>query len=303
MTVTTSSPKPASEPFDVRRWLKPALAVALLLVSAGVLYRHVVVKLVHDWATDGNYSHGFLIVPLSLWLTWERRDKLAALPRRPSVLGLFIVLASIAVLTLGTLGAELFLTRISIIGVVAGAIVFIGGWSYLRALTFPVAFLLLMVPLPALIFNQIAFPLQLIASQAGELGLIAMNIPVLREGNVIVLAHTKLEVVEACSGIRSLVSLLTLGIIYGYFVDQRMSVRLAIVASTVPVAIIANGLRIAGTGIAAQYYGPSVAEGFFHEFSGWVVFIVAFAAILGVRQAVIYSIAAAGRLRMGSATV
>ena len=303
MTVTTSSPDRPTAPPDYRAWLKPAVALCLLLVSAGVLYRHVVVKLVHDWATDGNYSHGFLIVPLSLWLTWERRAALAALPRHPSMLGLGIVLASIGVLTLGTLGAELFLTRISIIGVIAGAIVFVAGWPYLRALAFPVAFLLLMVPLPAIIFNQIAFPLQLIASQAGEFGLVAMNIPVLREGNVIVLAHTKLEVVEACSGIRSLVSLLTLGIIYGYFVDQRTSVRLAIVASTVPVAIVANGLRIAGTGIAAQYYGPAVAEGFFHEFSGWVVFVVAFAAILGVRQVVTYSITAAGRLRMGSVEV
>ncbi|MEQ1573024.1 MAG: exosortase A [Vicinamibacterales bacterium] len=302
MTVTNDSDIVPAAPATGRAWLTPAVYAGLLLVSAAVLYRDVAVKLVHDWATDGNYSHGFLIIPVSLFLTWERRQALRALPRHPHILGLGIVLASIAVLTLGTLGAELFLTRVSIIGVVIGTIVFLFGWQYLRALAFPVGFLLLMVPLPALIFNQIAFPLQLIASQAGELGLSAMHIPVLREGNVIVLAHTTLEVVEACSGIRSLVSLLTLGIIYGYFVDKRMSVRLAIVASTVPVAIVANGMRIAGTGIAAHYYGPEAAEGFFHEFSGWVVFVVAFAAILGVKQVITYTIGAAARLRMRSAT-
>src|SRR5207244_8827893 len=117
----------------------------------------------------------------------------------------------------------------------------------------------------------------------------------------IVLAHTKLEVVEACSGIRSLVSLITLGIVYSYFVDNRLGVRLAIVLSTIPVAIVANGMRIAGTGIAAQYYGPSAAEGFFHEFSGWVVFVVAFASIFAVKHVIVYALDVAGRFRRGGA--
>lgn len=276
----------------------PDLAVpaGLILASFALLYWNVLAKLVHDWATDGNYSHGFLIVPIALYLAWERRATLARLDRRPSGLGLVIVLGSVCVLAAGTLGSELFLTRVSILGLIAGAVVFLFGWRHARALAFPIAFLLLMIPLPALLFNQIAFPLQLLASRAGESVLMMSGVPVLREGNVIILAHTTLEVAEACSGIRSLVSLITLGVVYGYFTDHRISVRVLIALSTIPVAIVANGLRVAGTGIAAQVYGPAAAEGFFHEFSGWVVFVVAFAAIFGVRHLIVAGIGLARRL-------
>jgi exosortase len=277
--------------------LRVAGPVALLLLSFAVLFSHVIVKLVHDWATDDNASHGFLIVPVALYLAWERRDQLTRLERRPSPLGFLIVLGSVAVLAAGTLGSELFLARISMLGVLAGTIVFMCGWSHLRALSFPLAFLLLMIPLPAIIFNQIALPLQLLASRVGEMTLMAFGIPVLREGNVIILAHTTLEVVEACSGIRSLAALITLAIVYGYFTDRRMSVRLAIILSSIPIAVVANALRVAGTGVAAQYYGPGVAEGFFHTFSGWVVFIVAFAAMLGVRAFLVSSIQLVARFR------
>ena len=263
------------------------LAGGALLASFATLYRHVVVKLVHDWATDDNYSHGFLILPLAVYLAWERRPRLAELAPQPSVTGLLIVLASVAVLAAGTLGAELFLTRVSMIGVLAGAIVFLYGWRHLKTLAFPVGFLLLMIPLPALVFNQIAFPLQLLASRAGEMALSVLRIPVLREGNVIVLAHTTLEVAEACSGIRSLVSLLTLGIAYGYFIDPRSWMRVTIALSTIPIAIAANGMRVAGTGIAAHYYGPEAATGFFHTFSGWLVFVFAFAMLFLVMNALL----------------
>ena len=273
-----------------------ALPLAVLLTSFVLLYWRVIVKLVHDWATDDNYSHGFLIVPIALYFAWERRGQLQALERQPSFLGLFIVLASVGVLALGTLGAELFLMRVSMLGVLAGAILFVLGWPALRVLAFPIGFLILMVPLPAIVFNQIALPLQLFASRAGEFVLTMLHIPVLREGNVIVLAHTTLEVAEACSGIRSLVSLITLGVVYGYFSDPRASVRVLIVCSTIPVAILANGLRVAGTGVAAHYFGPAAAEGFFHTFSGWVVFIVAFVAVFGVRGLLVHGIQMAERL-------
>jgi exosortase len=147
--------------------------------------------------------------------------------------------------------------------------------------------LLLMIPIPAIIFNQIAFPLQLLASRFGEVVLRTLEIPVLREGNVITLANTQLEVAEACSGIRSLISLLTLGIVYGYFTDSRFGVRLAIALSTIPVAIVANGLRVAGTGVAAYYYGVQAAQGFFHEFSGWVIFVVSLVMVLLIHRVVL----------------
>jgi exosortase len=170
----------------------------------------------------------------------------------------------------------LFLTRISILGTIAGIILFIYGWNHLRILLLPIAFLVLMIPVPAIIFNQIAFPLQILASRFGEMALLICRIPVLREGNVIILSNTSLEVAEACSGIRSLISLLTLGIVYGYFTDSRLWVRIVLVIGTIPIAIAANGIRVAGTGIAAHFYGEAAAEGFFHSFSGWIIFIAAF---------------------------
>ena len=162
------------------------------------------------------------------------------------------------------------------LGTIAGALLFTYGWNHLKILFFPIAFLLLMIPIPAIIFNQIAFPLQLFASRFGEMALTVLQVPVLREGNVIRLANTSLEVAEACSGIRSLISLLTLGIVYGYFIDSRIWIRLLLAIGTIPIAIAANGIRVAGTGIAAHYYGPEAAQGFFHSFSGWIIFIVAF---------------------------
>ena len=259
----------------------------LAVLGAGAwLYFGVISGLVNDWAHDDNYSHGFLIVPLAAYFAWERRGAIRAAPVLPSKFGLLVVLGSLAMLVAGILGAEFFLSRISIIGTLAGAILFLYGWQHLRILAFPLAFLLLMVPIPAIVFNQIAFPLQLFASRFGVEVMQLFDVPVLREGNVIVLANTKLEVAEACSGIRSLISLLTLGIVYGYFSDSRMWVRVVIAASTIPIAIVANGLRVAGTGVLAHYYGPDAALGFFHTFSGWLVFLAAF----GILFAVVYGL-------------
>lgn len=259
-------------------------AIGLLGGSFLLLYWPVIAKLVHDWSADENYSHGFLIVPLSAYLAWERRDRLRVIPVRGTALGLLLVAGSLLLLVAGVLGAELFITRISMIGMVIGMILFVLGHEHLEALIFPVGLLLLMVPIPAILFNQILFPLQLLASRVGEASLSAAGIPVLREGNVIILANTKLEVAEACSGIRSLVSLLTLAIVYGYFVDPRVGIRTAIALSAIPVAILANGVRVAGTGFAAHYYGPEAAQGFFHTFSGWLVFVVAFVLLVAVMQ-------------------
>jgi exosortase len=254
-------------------------------VAAGsflLLYWPILTRLVQDWAQDDNYSHGFLIVPLALYFVWERRGRLKSLPPAPTAFGLVVVFLGLGLLLAGQLGAELFLTRISIVIVAAGIVLFLLGWRACRVVAFPLAFLLLMIPIPAIIFNQVAFPLQLMASRMGEMILAVFGIPVLREGNLIVLAHTTLEVAEACSGIRSLISLLTLGIVYGYFIDPRGGVRAAIALSTVPIAILTNGARVAGTGLATQYYGAEAALGFFHTFSGWIVFAAAFVMLFGL---------------------
>jgi exosortase A len=259
-------------------------AIGLVLGALLLLYWPVISSLVDAWSTDDNYSHGFFIVPLALYFAWERRDKIIASPQQSSLFGLVVVAGSLFLLVAGLLGAELFLSRVSIIFTLAGAILFLFGWRTLRVLAFPLLFMLLMVPLPAIIFNKIAFPLQLLASHVGEYSVRSLDIPILREGNVLILANAKLEVAEACSGIRSLVSLFTLGIVFGYFVDNRVWVRSFIALSAIPVAILANGLRVASAGVAAHNYGTAGVEGLFHEFSGWVVFVVAFLMMFALQR-------------------
>jgi exosortase len=256
-----------------------ALAAVLLWVYGGVLS-----SLARQWTSDDNYSHGFFVLPLALYFAWQRRDDLRNARLRPSVAGLILLSISLLVLLAGRLGAELFLTRVSLIGVIGGIILFVWGRDHFRMLAFPLAFLILMIPLPAIIFNQIAFPLQLIASRAGETVLSLSGIPVLREGNVLQLPSRSLEVAEACSGIRSLVSLLTLAIVLGYFAERRTGRRVLIALSAVPIAILANAARVAGTGLASELVSPAAAEGFFHTFSGWLMFVVAFFGLLAVQR-------------------
>jgi exosortase len=212
---------------------------------------------------------------------------LAAIPVRPSNWGLVIAIASLALYVAGQVGAELFLSRLSLIGLIAGAILFLFGPGHLRRLAFPVALLLLIIPLPTIVFNRIAFPLQLLASRAGEAVLSATGVPVLREGNVLILPSTTLEVAQACSGIRSLVSLIALAAVLGKLSGLAPGARVTLALLAVPIAIAANAARVAGTGLAAHWIGPRAAQGFFHEFSGWVMFVIAFAALVLAERALV----------------
>ena len=263
-----------------------ALGAGPMAVVAATLavYFPIMASLVRQWASDGNYSHGFLVVPFAIYFGWWQRDALARAPWRPSAGGLLVVAASLLLLVAGLLGAELFLTRVSLIVLLVGSIAWLWGWRHVRVLAFPIAFLLLMIPLPALVFNQLAFPLQLLASRAGAAVLSLAGLPVLREGNVLVLPSRTLEVAEACSGIRSLVSLLTIALILGRLSHRSRSVCAALALLTIPVAIVANAARVAGTGLAAEWIGPWAVEGFFHEFSGWVVFMLSVALLLAAER-------------------
>jgi exosortase len=266
--------------------MKQRPTVIALALGAAVLwlYRGTLSSLVHQWASDDNYSHGFFVAPLALYFAWDRREALARASVRSGAGGALLLGFSLALWMAGLLGAELFLTRVSLVGVIAGLVWFVWGREYLRVLAFPIAFLLLMIPLPAIIFNQIAFPLQLLASRVGETAIAAVGIPVLREGNVLQLPARTLEVAEACSGIRSLVSLLMLAIVLAYFTERRTGARVLIACAAIPIAIVANAVRVAGTGIASEWISPAAAEGFFHAFSGWLMFVVAFVALLGVQR-------------------
>lgn len=197
-----------------------------------------------------------------------------SLPRKPTSWGLLIIIFALSVLILGVMGAELFLSRVSLLLLIAGLAVYFLGWSYLREAFFPWAFLILMIPIPALMLNQITFPLQVLASKVSAGVLPLFGVPALREGNVIILPAMALEVAEACSGIRSLLSLTTLAIIYGYFMETRLWIRIVLALASVPIAVAANSLRIVGTGLLVQYWDPGKGEGFFHLFSGWLIFVV-----------------------------
>ncbi len=292
-TVTVTPENPVAEagvvpakPLGFWEQLKGFGWQGALLVAVFVgLYAPVLLRLVRQWYSDPDYSHGFLVPFLSAYLIWLRRDKLAAVVRRPSNWGLVVVLFSLGVLVLGSLGAELFLTRISMLGTICGLVVYFSGWRLLRALAFPLAFLLFAIPIPSIIYNEIVFPLQFIASRFATGCLEALNLfPIMREGNVLIMPGMRLEVVEACSGIRSLMSLLALAAGYGYLAEKSVAVRWFLFLAMIPLAIVSNGTRVMITALMTNYIGPQAAEGFMHEFSGWVIFVVATALFLGLHS-------------------
>ena len=258
-----------------------ALTGGLLAVLIGVLYRSVLPGWLSDLWVDPNYSHGLLVPFVSAWLVYQRRTELAALIPQPSLGAITIVAAAIVLMAAGLSAAEFFVTRVSLLVLLAGVVAFVLGWAYLRLLALPLAFLLFMVPLPTLVFNAIAIPLQLLASQLAIIGLECIGVPALRDGNVIVLPNTSLEVVEACGGIRSLISLGATSLLFAVVSLRRPVSQLVLVASSIAIAVSMNGARVAGTGVLAYHYGPGMAEGFFHEFSGWVVFVAALGCLAG----------------------
>lgn len=262
------------------------LLAGLLGAAILLLYFPVLSQLVKQWYTDPNYSHGFLVLPFSAYLVWRDRERLRKVESRPSWAGLVLILFSLGLLFVGQIGADLFLSRISLIGVIAGSLLFLHGKPLLKATAFPIFFLALMVPLPTFLYNQVVFPLQLMASQLATSLLELINVvPVLREGNLLILPNYTLQVVEACSGIRSLTSLLALGLAYGYLVERSNAVRVFLVLAMVPVAIVSNAVRVMGTALLTNYFGVQMAEGFLHLFQGWVIFVVSMILLVAIHGA------------------
>jgi exosortase len=267
-----AAPSPAVS--SRRAWVAAVVVLSLVL---GVAYWDIAVGLWRQWETDANYSHGVLVVPLAAYFAWRRRS--AILDARPDAAGLLVICVSLLLYVVGR-AAELFLARLSFVGIVAGCVLYLHGTRTLRVMAFPLAFLLLMIPLPAVVFNQITLPLQLFASHVGAIWLRAAGIPVLRDGNVLELANLRLEVVEACSGIRSLVSLAAFALVLGEWNGYRPWRTAVLTLATVPVAVFANAGRVALTGVASQVWGPAAAEGLLHTVSGALLFVIAVAALL-----------------------
>jgi exosortase len=261
------SPKPVQVP-----WLAIGWFLGLLILS----YGPVLARLVRQWNDDEDMGHGFFVPVIAAYIAWQSRDEFAGKQLRPNYWGLLLVLWAAFQMTLGTLGAELFLARTAFVEAIIGTVLLLGGMQAIRILAFPLFMLCFMIPIPAVIYNQITFPLQLFASQVAAVALELLGVPVLRDGNVLELASQKLSVVEACSGIRSLLSLTFLSLVYGYFFDKRTWMRVALFLSTVPIAIIANAGRVTVTGIMSEM-NPEWAHGTAHTASGWVIFMIALA--------------------------
>ena len=269
---------PTADPFS---WSTIAWVSALL----GVCYAPIILALGRQWYSDPDMGHGFFVPALAGYIAWQQRDSIAGRAPKPNWWGLAIMAWGALQLYIGVLGAELFLSRTSFVITLIGTVLFLGGTEYLRIFSFPLFLLFFMVPIPAIIYNQITFPLQLLASRVAEGTISLLGIPIIREGNVLELPQQKLNVVEACSGIRSLLTLTFLSLIYGYFSEKKTWIRVLLFFSTIPIAIVANASRVTITGIVAQFK-PELAEGLFHEAEGWVIFMVAFA-ILGVFHQVV----------------
>ncbi len=249
-----------------------------------VVYLPVLIPLVQQWETDEDMGHGFFVPVIVAYIVWKKKEELELLTPKVNYWGLLLVVAAGAQLLVATLGAELFLARTAFVLSVFGSVWFLGGTAYLRALIFPLFLLFFMVPIPAVIYNQITFPLQLLASRAAESTLMLCDIPVLREGNVLELSSgQRLQVVEACSGIRSLLSLSFLSLVYGYFFEQNLWVRALLFVANVPIAIVANAGRVTFTGFLTEI-DPEYAKGFFHTASGWVIFMVALVILVVFHQ-------------------
>jgi exosortase len=294
-----------SVPTPRRLWKPLAITFALAFVYASVL-----AKLGHDWWADENYSHGLLIPFVIGYILWMEAPRLRRAPQRASLIwGASLIAFALFALWAGTVGAELFVQRMSLVVMLTGIVIYFWGFRVLQLVLVPLVLLVLAIPIPTIIFNKIAFPLQLFASRCAVWAMRLLDIPVLRQGNVIELMPRgaretrKLEVVEACSGIRSLMTLVTLAVVFAYFTHpksdrpngesggggflsawKRYSFwrSALIIASAVPIAILTNAMRVSGTGVLAHYYGTEVADGFFHSFSGWVIYIVAFVLLFAV---------------------
>jgi exosortase len=267
----------AGEWVRAHRW--PLLAV---IAALSMLYATNFEKLFSDWSVDENYSHGFFVPIAFFWMLWRQRHELESTKVSPRWWGMLIVFMALLQLAAGTMGAENFVAHSSLLTMLCGITLFLFGIEMLRLVAFPIAWLLFMIPLPSIIFYSITFPLQLLASKLAVGILDFLRVPNVCEGNVIYLANFTAGVVEACSGIRSLVSMLAFAVLMGYLLNMSVRSRSILALSSIPIALGMNAARIAGTGLAGNYLGARWAEGVFHTFSGWVLFLGSLGLMLGV---------------------
>jgi exosortase len=258
---------------------------AVVLAAAG-LYGPAASGLGREWLASGDTSYGLVMAAVAGLLAWRRRRPfIARSESEPSLWSLAVLGAGLILYMVGMLGADLYLTRTSFVVVAAGALLFVAGHRAARVMAAPLLFVLLSIPPPALVVNAVTFPLQLVASSIAEASLAGVGVPVFREGNVLFLPSAAIEVAEACSGLRSLVSLGALAVLLAWASEQRLAPRLAIVAAAIPLAVVMDGFRVALTGLASEAWGPAVATGSWHSFTGWLTFVASMGSLLLLRRA------------------
>jgi exosortase len=246
-----------------------------------IMYAPVLSSMARQWWDDPNYGHGLLVPVFVAYILWRERARWHTVSVRASDYGLPIMLLALGLFILGMLGAELFTARVSLLILISGIIVFLMGWQVLRSIAFPIGYLFFMIPLPTLVYYQLTLPLQLWASRLGAHGLVLLGVHTVREGNLLILPDATLEVVEACSGVRSLLSLVAAVVAYGYLAEQRTWKRCLLVVLAIPTVILSNGLRLVATGVLSIVFGPEVDSGPVHAALGLAFFVLAFLSILG----------------------
>ena len=266
-------------PWRAWPWLHLAWFGALLVLC----YAPVLQNITHQWQADEYMGHGVFVPLLVAYIIWERRALLFEQPVARSRWGLAFVVLGAAQACAGALAAEIFVERVAFLVSLFGLVLYFGGARVVRVLGFPLALLLFMIPIPGIVYKQITFPLQMLASRLAENGLELMGYLVVREGNILELAGQRLSVAEACSGIRALLSLSFFSLAYAYLVSDRPWMRWALLAAAVPVAVLANAARVVTTAMLAER-DPQLAQGFFHGFSGWVIFVFAIALLIAVHR-------------------
>lgn len=261
----------------------PLLHILWFAALLVLCYWPVIGNVTHQWRVSDDMVHGLFVPPIAAYIAWERRAEWMAVPVRRCGWGLFLIVWGAVQACLGALGAEIFTERVAMMVSIYGIVLYFAGWRVFRTLLFPLMLLWFMLPVPGIVYKQITFPLQLLASRLAEWGMELAGYMVLREGNVLELAGRKLSVVEACNGIRALLSLSFFSLAYAHLSSGRGWMRWALLASAIPVAVTANAARVMATGILGEY-DPRLAEGFFHGFSGWVIFVFAIVTLVAIER-------------------
>jgi len=255
------------------------LVLAMLWIGA---FFPVYPGLFSAWLNNANDSHGILVPFISIFLIWQKRGKLRNANISNSDWGLIVLLVSMSIYVISYAGDVAVISRAMIVSSLIGLVLFTLGRDFAKLLAFPLLFLSFMVPFPQSVLSLVAFPLQLFVTDVSALVIHSVSIPVHQEGNLLFFAQAQLEVAEACSGIRSLVSLAMLGVLFAYMLGHGGWVRKAIIlASVIPLALFTNIVRVTGTGILAHFFGQGVAHGFLHNFSGMTVFGLGFILLFG----------------------